>query len=87
MEGGQNEEPMDEFLYWEYRCKNYRKGARTIIKYLTRSGLIVWNVRRQGMKSITFKMSLNDALKIKDIMRGSDCSISEFMQREGPLFF
>ncbi len=62
------------------------KGLERCINNLTRSGLFIWDVRRQGVQSITFKIKLNDISKLRVSMRGSGCR-AEFMQREGAPFF
>lgn len=62
------------------------QGLERSINNLTRNGLFIWNVRRQGVQSITFKIKLNDVHKFRIYMRGSGCRV-EFLQREGAPFF
>ncbi|MCQ6273636.1 sporulation protein YqfD [Bacillus sp. V3B] len=58
------------------------KGLERFINILTRSGFLIWEVRRLGVQSITFKMKLNDVKKFRHYARGSGCRI-EFIKGEG----
>lgn len=62
------------------------KGLERCINNLTRNGLTIWDVRRQGVQSITFKINLNEVHKLRIYMRGSGCR-AEFLKREGIPFF
>ena len=59
----QNEEPVDEFLL-EVPVKVTGKGIERFLNNLTRSGLHIWNVKRHGTETITFKMKLNAFRKL-----------------------
>jgi similar to stage IV sporulation protein len=61
------------------------KGLERFINNLTKNGLYIWHVKRQGVQSITFKMKLKDAKKIRIFVKGSGCRV-DFMQREGAPF-
>lgn len=63
------------------------KGLERYLNTLIKSGLFIWNVRRNGIQSITFKMKLNDVSKLRKISRGSGLRI-EFIKKEGlPFLF
>jgi len=58
------------------------KGLERLINNLIRNGLFIWQVRRQGVESITFKMKLSDVKKFRKYVRGSGCKVT-FYKREG----
>ncbi|MBB6445984.1 sporulation protein YqfD [Bacillus benzoevorans] len=62
------------------------KGLERCINNLTRNGLSIWDVRRQGVQSITFKIKLDEVHKLRVNIRGSGCR-AEFLKREGVPFF
>lgn len=62
------------------------KGLERCINNLTRNGLAIWDVRRQGVQSITFKIKLDEVHNLRINMRGSGCR-AEFLKREGVPFF
>ncbi|OIK16597.1 sporulation protein YqfD [Bacillus sp. MUM 116] len=74
-----------EFLFGRVTVKVSGRGIERFLNALTRNGLLVWNVKRHGTETITFKMRLQDALKIRRFARKSECSIS-FLQRSGVPF-
>jgi similar to stage IV sporulation protein len=74
-----------EFLYGRVIVKVSGKGLERFLNVLTRDGLHIWNVKRHGTETITFKMRLRDAKNIRIYARKSDCSI-RFLQRSGVPF-
>jgi similar to stage IV sporulation protein len=74
-----------EFIYGEVTIKVAGKGIERFLNALTRSGLRIWNVKRHGTETITFKMRVQDALKIRQFARKSECEVS-FLQRNGAPF-
>jgi len=74
-----------EFLYGRVTVKVSGKGLERFLNVLTRNGLHIWNVKRHGTETITFKMRVQDALKMRQFARKSDCKIS-FLQRSGAPF-
>ncbi|WP_040207948.1 sporulation protein YqfD [Neobacillus jeddahensis] len=74
-----------EFLYGRVTVKVTGRGLERFLNVLTRNGLHIWNVKRHGTETITFKMRLQDALKIRRFARNSQCRIS-FLQRSGAPF-
>jgi len=74
-----------EFLYGRVIVKVSGKGLERFLNVLTRNGLHIWNVKRHGTETITFKIRVQDALKIRKFARKSECKIS-FLQREGAPF-
>src|SRR3954447_25338944 len=74
-----------EFLFGRVTVKVSGKGLERYLNVLTRNGLHIWNVKRHGTETITFKMRLQDALKIRQYARQSECKIS-FLQRSGAPF-
>ncbi|WNS74342.1 sporulation protein YqfD [Bacillus sp. DTU_2020_1000418_1_SI_GHA_SEK_038] len=76
-----------EFFGGIITVKTKGKGIERFINTLTRSGILVWQVRRHGTEAVTFKMKLNDVKKLRSLVRNSDCKI-EFLQRTGfPFIF
>ncbi|PLS01192.1 sporulation protein YqfD [Neobacillus cucumis] len=71
-----------EFLYGRVTVRVSGKGLERFLNALTKNGLHIWNVKRHGTETITFKMRVQDALKIRRFARKSDCKIS-FLQRSG----
>jgi similar to stage IV sporulation protein len=74
-----------EFLYGRVIVKVSGRGIERFLNILTRNGLHIWNVRRHGTETVTFKMRLQDAKNIRHFARKSECSIS-FLQRSGMPF-
>ena len=74
-----------EFLFGRVTVKVSGRGIERFLNILTRNGLLIWNVRRHGTETITFKMRLKDALRIRKFARKSNCSIA-FLQRSGVPF-
>lgn len=74
-----------EFLYGRVTVKVSGRGIERFLNVLTRNGLHIWNVKRHGTDTITFKMRLKDAKNIRHFARKSECSIS-FLQRSGVPF-
>ncbi|MED4227456.1 sporulation protein YqfD [Neobacillus cucumis] len=71
-----------EFLYGRVTVRVTGKGLERFINVLIRDGLHIWSVKRHGTETITFKMRVQDALKIRRFARKSGCKIS-FLQRTG----
>jgi len=71
-----------EFLYGRVTLRVSGKGLERFLNILTRNGLHIWNVKRHGTETITFKMRVQDALKIRRYARKSECKIT-FLQRSG----
>ena len=74
-----------EFLYGKVTVKVSGKGLERFINILTRNGLHIWHVKRHGTETVTFKMRVQDAMKIRRFARKSGCRIS-FLQRSGAPF-
>ncbi|QCJ43510.1 sporulation protein YqfD [Bacillus sp. S3] len=74
-----------EFFYGRVTVKVSGKGLERFINVLTRNGLHVWQVKRHGTETITFKMRVQDALKIRHFARKADCKLS-FLGRSGAPF-
>jgi len=74
-----------EFLFGKVTVKVSGRGIERFLNILTRNGLLIWNVRRHGTETITFKMRLKDALIIRKFARKSGCRIA-FLQRSGVPF-
>lgn len=74
-----------EFLYGKVTVKVSGKGIERFINVLIRNGLHIWYVKRHGTETITFRMRLQDALKIRRYVRNSGCKIS-FIKRSGVPF-
>ena len=77
---------MDSFFIRYLTVKITGKGLERFINTFTRNGLTIWNVKRQGVQSLTFKMKLTDVKKIRLIVKGSGCKV-HFLKREGAPFF
>jgi similar to stage IV sporulation protein len=74
-----------EFIFGRVTVKVSGKGLERYLNVLTRNVLHIWSVKRHGTETITFKMRLQDALKIRQYARKSECRIS-FIQRNGAPF-
>jgi len=74
-----------EFLYGKVTVKVSGKGLERFINILTRNGHHIWHVKRHGTETVTFKMRVQDAMKIRRFARKSGCRIS-FLQRSGAPF-
>ncbi|MFK9091414.1 sporulation protein YqfD [Bacillus salipaludis] len=74
-----------EFLYGRVTVKVTGKGLERFLNVLTRNGLHIWNVKRHGTETITFKIRVQDALKMRQFSRKSECKIS-FLRRSGVPF-
>ncbi|ETI66999.1 sporulation protein YqfD [Neobacillus vireti] len=76
-----------EFLYGRVTVKVSGKGIERFLNVLIRNGIHIWNVKRHGTETITFKMRLHDAKNIRFYARKSECSIT-FLRRSGiPFLF
>jgi similar to stage IV sporulation protein len=71
-----------EFLFGRVTVKVSGRGVERFLNSLTRNGLRIWNVKRHGAETITFRMRLRDALNIRHYARKSECKIT-FLQRSG----
>lgn len=58
------------------------RGLERVINNLTRNDILVWDVKKHGIETVTFKISLEDAKQIRHIVRNSDCKV-EFLGRTG----
>ncbi|AIE60788.1 sporulation protein YqfD [Bacillus methanolicus] len=58
------------------------KGIERFINHLTKSGILIWNVKRHGTAALTFKMRLPDVKKLRIASRKSECKI-EFLHGGG----
>lgn len=74
-----------EFLFGRVVVKVSGRGIERFLNVLIRNGFLIWNVKRHGTETITFKTRLRDALKIRSFARKSDCKVS-FLQRSGGPF-
>ena len=74
-----------EFFYGRVTVKVSGKGTERFLNVLTRNGLHIWNVKRHGTETITFKMRLTDAKNIRYYARKSDCTIT-FLRKSGVPF-
>jgi similar to stage IV sporulation protein len=74
-----------EFILGNVTVKVSGKGIERFLNVLTRNGLYIWNVRRHGTETITFKMRLKDAKNIRFFARKSECKIA-FLRRSGSPF-
>lgn len=74
-----------EFLLGEVTVKVSGRGIERFINILTRNELHIWNVKRHGTETITFKIRLQDAYKIRQYAKKNECRIS-FLQRIGAPF-
>lgn len=74
-----------EFIFGEVTIKVTGRGIERFLNVLTRNGLHIWNVKRHGTETVTFKMRVQDALKIRQFARNSECEVS-FLQRNGAPF-
>ncbi|KHD85197.1 sporulation protein YqfD [Heyndrickxia ginsengihumi] len=61
------------------------KGIERFINQLTRSNLIIWNVKRQGTMAVTFYIGLNDIHQLRKHVRHFDCRI-HFLRGQGAPF-
>lgn len=61
------------------------QGAERLLNQLTRNGIGIWQVKRPGIDTITFKMRLVDAKKVRPFVRASNCRL-KFIHREGMPF-
>lgn len=61
------------------------KGLERFINSLTKNEILIWNVKRHGTHTLTFKVKLEDAKRMRHVARDSDCKI-EFLRRTGVPF-
>ncbi|MBL4951355.1 sporulation protein YqfD [Neobacillus sp. OS1-32] len=73
------------FLFGRVTVKVTGRGIERFLNVLTRNGILIWNVKRHGANTITFKIKLQDAMKIRHFARKSECRIS-FLRRSGMPF-
>ncbi|RLQ98180.1 sporulation protein YqfD [Falsibacillus albus] len=67
------------------RVKVEGTGLERFINKLTRSHLIIWNLKRHGTQTITFMMALKDIHKLRSVKKSTDCKIT-FLRGEGVPF-
>lgn len=58
------------------------RGLERFINQLSREEIRVWDVKKHGTDSLTLKLSLEDAKKIRHIVRESGCKV-QFLSRTG----
>jgi similar to stage IV sporulation protein len=58
------------------------KGLERIINMLTRKQVTIWKVKRHGVHAMSFEIRVEDAHKIRQVVRNSGCKI-EFQRRTG----
>jgi similar to stage IV sporulation protein len=58
------------------------KGIERFINHLTKSEMLIWNVKRHGTAALTFNMRLPDLNKLRAAARKSECKI-EFLRGGG----
>ncbi|KKK33155.1 stage IV sporulation protein [Mesobacillus campisalis] len=68
------------------RVKVTGKGIERFLNQLTRSGILIWNVKRHGTEAVTFQINVQDAKKLRVPARSSQCKI-RFIERAGGPFF
>ncbi|GHH97042.1 sporulation protein YqfD [Neobacillus kokaensis] len=73
------------FLFGKVTVKVTGKGIERLLNVLIRNEIHIWNVKRHGTDTITFKIKLSDALKIRHFVRKSGCRIS-FLGKSGAPF-
>jgi similar to stage IV sporulation protein len=62
------------------------KGIERLINSLTRDGIVIWQVKRNGTDSIIFKMKLTEVKELRKHRRNfPDCKV-RFLQRRGAPF-
>ncbi|WP_462412261.1 sporulation protein YqfD [Neobacillus sp. Marseille-QA0830] len=74
-----------EFIFGNVTVKITGKGTERFINVLIRNGYHLWNVKRHGTETITFRMRLDDAKKIRPYIRNSGLKLT-FLQRNGVPF-
>lgn len=63
------------------------KGLERFINTLTRENITIWKVKRHGVQAMSFEIRVEDALKIRKVVRNSGCKL-EFQRRTGlPFLF
>lgn len=62
------------------------KGQERVINILTRQNIPIWDIKRHGHETITFKIQFKNALKLRHYLRGTPCKM-EFLKRTGLPFF
>ncbi|KYC64186.1 sporulation protein YqfD [Heyndrickxia coagulans] len=73
------------FLQGSVAVKIEGKGIERFINQLTRAGLAVWNVRRQGTMAVTFELRLSDIHQLRKAVRGQDLHV-RFLRGRGVPF-
>ncbi|MFZ7947205.1 MULTISPECIES: sporulation protein YqfD [Bacillaceae] len=71
-----------EVLFGKVTVKVTGRGIERFLNILTRNGFLLWDVKRHGTETLTFKMKFQDAKDIRHHARNSGCSIS-FLERKG----
>lgn len=57
-------------------------GLERFINELTRNDILIWNVKKHGTETLTFKMSLSNMGELRSIVRHTGCKI-KFLKRTG----
>ncbi len=58
------------------------QGLERFINHLTRSGIKIWDLKKHGEETLTFKISLAEIKRLRPIVRKSGCKV-EFLRRTG----
>lgn len=58
------------------------RGLERLLNDLTRNDILIWNVKKHGTETLTFRMSLKDISAFRTIVRHSGCKI-DFINRTG----
>lgn len=71
------------YFYWGIvTVKATGTGLERFINRLTRNGVLIWDVKKHGLETMTFKMSLKDMKELKQAVRNSGCKV-KFLKRTG----
>lgn len=73
------------YFYGRVTVKVTGKGIERFLNVLLRNGLYIWNVKRHGTETVTFKMKLEDAIQLRHFARKSEIRLS-FLKRSGMPF-
>ncbi|XJZ26270.1 sporulation protein YqfD [Bacillota bacterium Lsc_1132] len=74
-----------DYFYGRVTVKATGRGIERFLNVLTRNELYIWDVKRHGAETVTFKMKLEDAVKMRNFVRKSEVRLS-FLQRSGMPF-
>lgn len=74
-----------EYLTGIITVKATGKGLERFLNKLMKSGISIWNIKKHGLHTITFQISLKKIHHLRRIVRGSGLKI-EFQRRAGAPF-